>query len=246
MTVTAPATDHIPRLTIADADARQFLAAVDRVKHALPGPTQRVTRWHLYTYHVHRGPTGGYVTATDGYRMARWVFHVADDGPPFDGPVSAEDIDAYRKARNGALSLPLADGVSYPDVWRAAREAMQGSVRLGRIVGIAPLLRAVSAFECAGLDSIRIGCRGADVHIAAEDAEANLKIRAHVANAIEGEAEAACSINPAYLADALRAIERGKLSGSDVVADLSLWALKLTVTNGADLMAEELIMTRRE
>jgi len=232
---------YIPRLTIADVDVREFLAAVDLAKHALPGPAQRKMQRWLYVYHVDRSYSGGYVTATDGHRVSRWVFHVTE-GPAFYGPVTVADVDDYRRARNGALSLPLADGISYPDVWRAARETLRGSVRLGRIVGLEPLLRAVSAFERAGLESIRIDCRGADAHITAEDAEANLKIRAYVANVIEGDgAEKALSINPAYLAGALRAIERGKSSNNEVVAELSARALRLTVTHGADLMAEELI-----
>jgi hypothetical protein len=241
------ATCYVPRLTLAGNDAREFLAAVDRVKHALPGPVQRVARWWLYAYHVDvdKARTSGYVTATDGYRASRWVFHPATEGPAFCGPVTVADVDDYRMARNGELSLPIAGGISYPDVWRAAREAMRGAVRLGRVTSVAPLLRAVSAFERAGFDSIMIGIRGADVNIAAEDKEANLEIVAHVAGAMEGDAEAACSINPAYLAGALRAIERGSPSNSEVVAELSLSALRLSVMYGASVVAEEVIMTRR-
>jgi hypothetical protein len=244
MTDTVATTDYIPRLNLVGNDAREFLAAVDRVKHALPGPDQRVTQWRLYAYHVDKARTSGYVTATDGYRASRWVFH-ATESPAFCGPVTVADVDACRKERNGALSLPLADGISYPDVWRAAREAMRGAVRLGRITRIAPLLRAVSAFERAGFDSIVVCWKDADVRIADEEAEAGLKIVAHVANATEGEAEAACAINPAYLAGALRAIERGKINGNEVIAELSLHALRLAVMNGAALVAEEVIMTRR-
>jgi hypothetical protein len=243
--MTDTTTNYVPRLTLAANDVREFLAAVDRVKHALPGPTQRVTRWWLYSYHVDvdKDRTSGYVTATDGYRVSRWVFHVTTEAPAFCGPVTVADIDDYHKARSGALSLPMAAGISYPDVWRSAREAMRGAVRLGRITRIAPLLRAVSAFERAGFNSIRFYWKGAAVHITAEEAEANLKIMAHVENATEGEAEAACCINPEYLAGAMRAIER-KPSNSEVVAELSPAALDLSVMNGAILVGEELIMTR--
>jgi hypothetical protein len=121
---------------------------------------------------------------------------------------------------------------------------MQDAVRLGRVTRVTPLLRAVSAFERAGFASIKIGFRG-DVYIVAEDEEANLTVRSRVANVIYGDERGSCAINPAYLAGALRAIERG-MGNNDVVAELSPQALRFRVLDGDNiLVAEELIMTRR-
>jgi hypothetical protein len=232
-----------PRLTLDGADARAFWKAVDCAKHALPGPVQRATWWYLYSYHVDCGPAGGYVTATDGYRASRWAFHLAEPGPEFYAPVNAADVDECRKARNGAVSLLPSSNITYPDVQRSVRAAMQDAVRLGRVTRVTPLLRAVSAFERAGFDSIKIGFRG-DVYIVAEDEKASLRIRSRIANVIYGDARGLCAINPAHLAGALRAIERG-LGNNDVVAELSPQALRFRVLDGDNiLVAEELIMTR--
>jgi hypothetical protein len=121
---------------------------------------------------------------------------------------------------------------------------MQGSARLGRVASITPILRAVNACERAGFGAIKIDCRGNDVQITAEDADAGLKALFHVAGAVEEAAGKFC-INPAYLAGSLRAIARG-MRRSEVVAELSPDALRITVMEGDRMMAEELIMTRRD
>jgi hypothetical protein len=218
------------------------LRAVERAKHALPGSVQKETHWWLYAYYVDCDQTGGYVTATDGHRASKWRFH-ATEAPEFCGPVSVADVDVHRKARDGVVFLTLAENISYPDVWQAARKAMQGSMLLGRVSRVKALLRAVSAFERAGFESVVVDFQGTDVHIAAEDMEVGL--RSSAPKAIVGEAKATCCVNPEYLAAALRAIERGKLNNDNVVAELSPKALRFILIDGADITAEEVIMTRR-
>jgi hypothetical protein len=244
--MTQAATDisiHTTRLTLSRIETQSFLKAVDCAKHALPGRAKEEAKRDLYAYHIDKAHTVGYITATDGHRMSKWAFHTHAGSPAFRGPVSVEDVEAYRKARHETVSLTLADGISYPDAWRAAWDVMRGAMRIGRLANITPLLQAVSAFESAGLESIMLWIQESDVHITAEGA--GLKMRALLADVIEdGTEEAACCITPSYLADALRAIERGKPRVSEVIVDLSLWALRLTVTTGVTVAAEEVIMTR--
>jgi hypothetical protein len=253
--MTQDATDtsiNTPILTLSRIETQSFLKAVDCVRHTLPDPTQKDAQRHLYAYHVDRGPAGGYVTATDGYRASRWAFFASTKAPAFCGPVAVADVEAeaYCKERHGAVSLTPVEGISYPDVSQAVRKAMQGAVWLGRITRITLLLRVVSAFERFGFASIKIDFQGADVHIMAEDKEVGIK--ASIPNAIEGNnaiegdgARKVCYIEPDYLSGALRAIERGKLNNSEVAAELSPRAIRLTVMNGSSMAGEELIMRRQ-
>jgi hypothetical protein len=229
-------------LALSGLDARSFLKAADFVRHALPSRLQKEPGQELYAYHIDKSDTGGYVTATDGHRSSRWVFHTHTDSPAFCGQVYVDDVEAYRRARRDAVFLTPAEGISYPDVWQATWDAMRGFVRLGRVTRVKALLHVVSAFERAGLDLVMVWVRESDVHITGEDE--GLKLQAHVAGVIEdGGIEVSFCITPAYLAGALRSIERGKPRESKVVADLSPQALRLTVMDGVVVVAEEVIMT---
>jgi hypothetical protein len=236
--------DAIPRLIIAEDDASEFLKAVDYVRHALPDQIQKESKRNLYAYCIDKAYCGGYVTATDGDRISKWVFYANVESPKFYGHVSVDDVEAYRNERKGEMSIPLAKDISYPDVWRTKRYVMIGAIDLGRVINITPLLRAVSAFENAKFDSIMVEFQGASVRLTAEDAEVVIDIR--VPNAIEGKAKAIrqCCINPAHLQDALRAIERGKPSGSDVFVELSPKAIRFLVMKDAAPWGDELIMLR--
>jgi hypothetical protein len=243
--MTQAATDtSIPRLIIAEDDASEFLKAVGFVKHALPNQIQKEAKRDLYAYCIDKAYCGGYVTAADGHRISKWVFYANSQSPEFHGHVSVDDVEAYRNKRKSEMSIPLAKDISYPDVWRTKRYVMLGAINLGRVINITSLLRAVSAFENAKFDSIMVEFQGAIVRLTAEDAEMVIDVR--VPNAMDSKAKAIrqCCINPEHLADALRAIERGKPSDSDVFVELSPKAIRFLAMRDAAPWGDELIMLR--